>query len=107
MFLHLSVGHSVHRGKGVSPTESPRDRDPWRDSPGQRPPGQRPPDRDPPGQRPPDRDSPEERPHMLTSEQYASYWNAFLFFFSVDSGSLWMQTLQNYTKKTDNHTSYY
>ena len=58
MFLHLSVSHSLHRGEGVSLTETP------------------PLDKDPPGQRIPlDRDT----PRTVKSGWYASYWNEFLF----------------------------
>ena len=83
VFTH--VCDSVHGEGGLfqgdPPGRDPRQRPPWTETPLDRdPPGQRPPwtenplDRDPPGQRPPWT----ETPHMVTSGQYASYWNAFL-----------------------------
>ena len=61
-FLHLSVSHSVHRGRGFPNREPPpRQRSPWTETlPGQRPPKI-------------------ETPCTLKSGRYASNWNAFLF----------------------------
>ena len=83
-------GLSVHRG--VPGQRLPRPETP----PGQRPLhllDRDPPDRDSPGQRPPlDRDLPTswtetprtETPRPLKSGWYASYWNAFLFYFVIN-----------------------
>ena len=69
-------------------TETHLDKDPLDRDPLERDPLDRDPlDRTSPGQRPPlDRDPPPpqtETPCMVKSGQYASYWNAFLFFHHV------------------------
>ena len=75
MFLHLSVSHFVHRGRGVSVRETSGQRSPWTetprtDTPPDRPPQmetppwtETPPDRDPYRRRPPDRDDTPPPPH--------------------------------------------
>ena len=64
MLLHLSVSHSVHSGRGLpTPPVGRPGEGGWAD----------PVDADPRGCRP-SRD-------MSASGQYASYWNAYLFWF--------------------------
>ena len=62
MFLHLSVNHSVHRGRGVVMPLPVMDSTPsWTATP-----------------LPPDSTT---SPSQSTHGQYTSYWNAFLFIF--------------------------
>ena len=99
MFLHLSVSHSIHRGKGVlqnPPGQTPLDRHPQTDTPGQTQPlgrhnpwadttpgqtqplGRNPPGRNPPGRHPLGRHPQADTPPADTPSQTpmpSVYWD--------------------------------